>query len=128
MKRATHFFTPPPLAGEGRGRGKKSTQSAPSALLLSHKWAGGIVAAFLLPALGVQAGSLEPASVNQQIAVCAGQSDTGVRLACYDRLAAQLATSEEPTAAAPAGSAGTQPINEENALFKLSCAYFAKDC
>jgi len=128
MNRAMHLFSPLPL-GEGRGRGKESTQRASPYLLPLSQWARGIVAvaALLLPALGAQSGAPELANLNQQIAICALQSDTSVRLACYDALAAQLAAASTQSAA-PANSAGTDPINEENALFKLSCAYFSKDC
>jgi len=84
------------------------------------------VAALLLPVLTAQAGAPELSNLNQQIAICALQADSGVRLACYDALAAQLAAANQSPATA--NSAGTDPINEENALFKLSCAYFSKDC
>jgi len=127
MSWVMHGYTPLPFMGEGQGRGQDNLRRAPSPEPLSRKRARGFISVvlFSLFALTTYAATDE-ASLSQQIAACFLQADESQRLACYDQLAARLNTvalSDKPT-----GTAGSEPINENNALFKLSCAYFAKDC
>jgi len=75
-------------------------------------------------ALSALADNTEP-PLSEKIRLCAALAEDNARLACYDQTAAGLAAQAKSVATARAGH---EPINEENALFKLSCAYFAKDC
>jgi len=125
MRWVTRVFSPLPFMGVGAGERAKSR--APSLGPLSRKQARGIIRAglFSLIALTTYAAA-DGTSLSLQITACSLQLDTTERLACYDQLAANLnavALSDKLT-----GTAGSEPINENNALFKLSCAYFAKDC
>jgi len=121
MSWGTRVFSPLPFMGEGAGERVKPRAPSPK---LSHKWERGIVCAglFILLALTTYAAADNP-SLAEQITACALQAEERPSLACYDALAANLNLVEKP-----ASSAKGEPINEENALFKLSCAYFAKDC
>jgi len=126
MNRTGRCNSPLPFMGEGTGERVKS--KAPSPQPLSRKRARGIVRVglFSLLSFTVPAAVADEAQLSQQIAACSLQTDASERLACYDQLAANLnavALSDKP-----ASRAGSEPINEDNALFKLSCAYFAKDC
>ncbi|WP_153015397.1 hypothetical protein [Ventosimonas gracilis] len=95
-----------------------------SSLPLMGEGARGIVRAGLFTLLALTTHAVaDEALLSQQLAACSLQENEKQRLACYDLLALNLKTAEKPV-----GSAGSEPINEDNALFKLSCAYFAKDC
>jgi len=148
MRRAGRFNSPLPFMGEGLG--EKAKQKAPSPhppVPASHIVAGvqsaarqrlaslppsprkrarGFIGVVLFSLLSVTAYATDKASLSQQIATCSLQTDNSERLACYDQLATGLNT--VALSDKTINSAGSEPINEDNALFKLSCAYFAKDC
>jgi len=119
MNRVGRCNSPLPFMGEGAGERVKHP--------LSRKRARGIVCAVLFSLFTFTAYAVaDEAQLSQQLAACSLQADSTKRLDCYDQLAATLnavALSDKPS-----NSVGSEPINEDNALFKLSCAYFAKDC
>jgi len=119
MSWTMHGNSPLPLVGAG----ERAKQRAPSLQPLSHKWARGFIGVVLFSLFALTAHATDEQSLPQQLAACSLQTDATERLACYDALALNLKMAEKPI-----GSAGSEPINEDNALFKLSCAYFAKDC
>jgi|GEM_PF-1679679 len=127
MNRVGRCNSPLPFMGEGAGERAKPRAPSPAFGTLSRKRARGIVRAGLFSLIALTTYAVaDEVQLSQQIAACSLQTDAAKRLACYDQLAANLnavALSDKPS-----NSAGSEPINEDNALFKLSCAYFAKDC